>query len=270
MPSLRNLTVLLCLAAGCGPVPPTDVQRSIIQLGAGPDGAWFKTRPEDPSRLRDGYERCFLPTNSLVALSEPATFGPRGHLRVTLAAPLPDCDFVSGYFLRAELGVEPATGSRAEEPVSRPADSPMAAFLSMIAYAEGTGDRYDLLFGYEQFTSYARHPNRRVCKPSTFSPDGMLCSTAAGRYQIIHDTWVSVVLAAERLPDFSPRSQDRAAKILLWRRGVNNADRQLTYQEFQRAVTKIKAEWASMPGSQYGQPTRTMAELWRVYSAELR
>lgn len=129
------------------------------------------------------------------------------------------------------------------------------ALLGTIAYAEGTHAHYDFTFAYHRFTSFADHPRLRVCA-------GSYCSTAAGRYQILSKTWNGV---RGDLPDFSPASQDRAALRLIRGRGVTDVDGIDTYAELERAIGKLGREWASLPGSPYGQPTRSMAALWKEF-----
>jgi len=131
------------------------------------------------------------------------------------------------------------------------------AFLDTIAYAEGTGDRYDYIFSFATFTDFSDHPRRVIC-------DG-LCSDAAGRYQFLSTTWDGLKDALG-LPDFSPASQDKACVELIRRRYaaplVEDAD---NYYNFTAAIEKLGVEWASLPGSPYGQPTHNMDELWNVY-----
>lgn len=141
--------------------------------------------------------------------------------------------------------------------------TPTGAFLSTIAYAEGTDDRYDFIFTFATFSGWSDHPRQVMCS-------GGLCSDAAGRYQILSTTWDDVVQPSLRLPDFSPTSQDKAGLFLVKNRGVNNAERQLSYAEFESAIYKLNLEWASLPGSPYGQPTRSMAELWQKYQLNLQ
>jgi muramidase (phage lysozyme) len=129
------------------------------------------------------------------------------------------------------------------------------ALLGTIAYAEGTGPRYDLTFAFHVFTSYDDHPRVRYCS-------GSLCSTAAGRYQILEDTWDGI---REGLDDFTPASQDQAGLRLIRGRGVSNIDGIDTLTEFRSAINKLNREWASLPGSPYGQPTYSMTRLWTQF-----
>lgn len=129
------------------------------------------------------------------------------------------------------------------------------ALLGTIAYAEGTGPRYDLMFRHREFDSFDDHPRQTICY-------GRLCSTAAGRYQILEGTWDHI---RGDLPDFSPASQDQAALRLIAGRGVRNVDAIDTLDELKAALNKLNREWASLPGSPYGQPTHSTAQLWTQF-----
>ncbi len=129
------------------------------------------------------------------------------------------------------------------------------ALLGTIAYAEGTGPNYNFTYAYRRFSSYADHPRIRVCA-------GGWCSTAAGRYQILSRTWNGI---RSGLSDFSPANQDQAALRLIRARGVTNVAGIDTYDEFASAIRRLNREWASLPGSPYGQPTHTTARLWSEF-----
>ena len=133
------------------------------------------------------------------------------------------------------------------------------AFLWTIRYSEGTtGERgYQTIYGYEYFDSYADHPRRIVHK-------GAYTSSAAGAYQIMPMTWDTVIQPALHLPDFSPESQDKAAVYLIKYRGALD---HVKNGNFDEAVRKCAKEWASLPGSPYGQPVRTLAEVRAVYES---
>ncbi|WP_321860730.1 glycoside hydrolase family 104 protein [Burkholderia cenocepacia] len=136
-----------------------------------------------------------------------------------------------------------------------PADSNVQAFLTMIRTGEGTTgpNGYRTLFGGSLFNSFTDHPNIAVTR-------GSLTSTAAGAYQILYRTWLEAK-AALGLTDFSPASQDAAAVWLIKRRGAL-ADVQAG--RFDAAIRKCNKEWASLPGSPYGQPTLTLASAHSV------
>lgn len=128
----------------------------------------------------------------------------------------------------------------------------MAAFLRVIRAGESsqTDDAYRMLFGGDLAQGDLRdHPRKTITR-------GSLTSTAAGAYQFLARTWDECA-AALALPDFAPDSQDLAAVFLVRRRGAL-AD--VLEGRIPDALAKCNHEWASLPGSPYGQPTRTMAQ----------
>jgi muramidase (phage lysozyme) len=134
-------------------------------------------------------------------------------------------------------------------------NSNVQAFLRVIRKGEGTADQggYSRLFGGQQFSSFADHPRIKVTR-------GNLTSSAAGAYQFLANTW-DEMRASYNLPDFSPASQDIACVGLIKRRGAL-AD--VIAGRFAVAVKKCALEWASLPGSPYGQPTQSMASVNQV------
>lgn len=147
-------------------------------------------------------------------------------------------------------------------------DNPnLHAFLAVIRAGEGTAgvNGYRTLFGGELFGSYIDHPNIRFYeKKDEFIRNGRKdFTTAAGAYQITFSTW-KVAKAALNLPDFSPASQDAAAAWLIRRRG---ALRDACAGRLFTAISKCNREWASLPGSPYGQPTISNARAHRIYTA---
>ncbi|HVW98861.1 MAG TPA: glycoside hydrolase family 104 protein [Candidatus Babeliaceae bacterium] len=138
------------------------------------------------------------------------------------------------------------------------------AFLDTIAYAEGTSDPegYRTLYTYAKFDSFKDHPRQRNC---AWYKGSMLCSTAAGRYQFLQRTWDRLVQKIG-VPDFSPESQDKAAILLL---AEHNALDDIKAGRISDAIERVKKIWSSLPGSPYGQPTRTLKELLRVYKERL-
>jgi lysozyme len=137
-------------------------------------------------------------------------------------------------------------------------DPNVQAFLAMIRRGEGTSgaNGYRTLFGGGLFNDYSKHPNVAVTR-------GSLTSTAAGAYQILYRTWIEIA-ATYSLPDFSPGSQDIAAVALIKRRGAL-AD--VIAGRWQTAIAKCAKEWASLPGSPYGQPTISMDTALAVIAA---
>jgi muramidase (phage lysozyme) len=129
------------------------------------------------------------------------------------------------------------------------------AFLAMLGEFEGGPEGYAALFGGGRFDSFADHPR-------TIVTAGGYSSSAAGKYQILARTWDDVRGAIEA-PDFTPYWQDVAAVYLIRRRGAL-AD--VMAGNFDAAIAKLGKEWASLPGSPYGQPMRSLADARAVYA----
>lgn len=123
------------------------------------------------------------------------------------------------------------------------------AFLALIRYTEGAG--YSTLFGGEHFTEFEDHPRRLITRTLGGKP---IASTAAGAYQFLSRTWDECKKALG-LPDFSPPSQDRAALYLIERRRALPA---VLEGDWPTALERCNREWASLPGSPYGQPTKSL------------
>lgn len=136
-------------------------------------------------------------------------------------------------------------------------DPNVRAFLRVIRAGETgqTDDAYRMMFGGSLFDNFDRHPDM-------IHTVGVLKSTAAGAYQFLTRTWAECQ-AALGLPDFSPPMQDLAAVFLIRRRG---ALPDVLVGRIEVAIAKCCREWASLPGSPYGQPVRTMAQALATYA----
>lgn len=132
------------------------------------------------------------------------------------------------------------------------------ALLAVIRTGEGTTDKagYRRMFGGQLFDSFADHP-RIVVKKSGYS------SSAAGAYQMTISTW-DETRRIMNLPDFSPESQDLAALGRIVARG---ALEDAKAGRMEAAIRKIAREWASLPGSPYGQPTISWDTARQVFAA---
>lgn len=131
------------------------------------------------------------------------------------------------------------------------------AFLSVIRTGEGTADAngYRRLFGGQLFDSYDDHPRITVSKSG-------YKSTAAGAYQMLSSTW-DETRQLMGLRDFSPASQDAAAVGRIAARG---ALPDVLAGRFDIAIKKVAREWASMPGSPYGQPAISLSKARQIYA----
>ena len=130
------------------------------------------------------------------------------------------------------------------------------AILRVIRTGEGTADSggYSRLFGGGTFSSFADHPRQKVTRWG-------LTSTAAGAYQFLASSW-DETKRAMGLKDFSPASQDLAAVGRLAMRGALN---DVLEGRFTTAIRKINKEWASLPGSPYGQRTMQFSAALAIY-----
>lgn len=165
------------------------------------------------------------------------------------------------------------------------ADDLMSAFLAMIRRAEVGGwddaRRYTTFYGGAQFQGMSDHPvatkemrgvrlSDAMCRAAGLGPGCV--STAAGAYQFILPTWQMMRAAgaggpgSPRLPDFSPASQDEAARRLVRRIG---ADALLQQGRLTDAIARAGTQWASLPGSTARQPQRSMDTLVGWFSEAL-
>lgn len=134
----------------------------------------------------------------------------------------------------------------------------MRAFLRVIREGESSqgDDAYRTLFGGGLFGDLSKHPNR------TITANGYT-STAAGAYQFLSKTWIEC-RDALNLRGFTPPEQDLAAVFLIQRRGALD---DVLEGRIEDAITKCGREWASLPGSPYGQPVMTLEKALRTYRA---
>lgn len=132
------------------------------------------------------------------------------------------------------------------------------AFLRVIRQGESSqdDDAYRLFFGGSHFESFADHPR-------TKHTAGKWTSTAAGAYQFLMGTWDGLV-KQYKFPDFSPQNQDLGAVALI--AGRKALDDVLAGR-IHEAIRKCAAEWASLPGSTYGQPTQALKTALEVFTA---
>lgn len=134
------------------------------------------------------------------------------------------------------------------------------AMLDTIATTEGAGYRTKVGGGTSSSVSTGQKDRTNVRLSKTLS------STADGRYQFLNRTWDSV---ADKLGlmDFSERSQDLAAVSLIAQRGAL-AD--VLQGNIEAALGKINKEWASLPGSPYGQRTESMKKTLAIFESRLQ
>jgi len=136
----------------------------------------------------------------------------------------------------------------------------VAAFLTLIRIGEGTADPdgYRRFFCGGLFDDLSDHPRRKHrCKLGR----RYVTSSAAGAYQIITPTW-EMIQRHLRLPDFTAESQDIAALWLIRHRRALSA---VIDGALETAIQRCAREWASLPGSPYGQPTLTLMAARQAY-----
>jgi len=166
---------------------------------------------------------------------------------------------------------EPAAEAYYPEPVEliyedtgMSGDDNVNAFLALIRLFEaGTAGpmSYSTLIGGAQFSSFIEHPFLLDPTKPAIQSGSLPASKAAGAYQFLPQTWTEA-RDALGLPDFSPASQDAAALFLIRRRGALT---DVQNGEFARAILKLGREWASLPGSPYGQTSKTLAQAETAY-----
>ena len=146
------------------------------------------------------------------------------------------------------------------------------AFLRVIRAGEThpTNDEaYRALFGWrpgngQTFAGFDDHPRVAIMSPWGWT-------SAAGAYQAMcavpgmvkTDTWGDFI-RSHGPRDFSPLSQDIFAVWCIGRRGAL-AD--VVAGRLEVAIGRCAKEWASLPGSPYGQPVKTMDQCRKVYLA---
>jgi muramidase (phage lysozyme) len=143
------------------------------------------------------------------------------------------------------------------------------AFLALIRFSEGTAkkpDPYAVVYGYAfTITDFTDHPavlGWRGEPLDSLGPEYVgKWSTAAGAYQIIKPTWITLRNRLA-LPNFEPPSQDASALELIREAGALD----LVYAgRVAEAITRCHGIWASLPGSAVGQPQQSFAALIQAY-----
>ncbi|MEC5345078.1 glycoside hydrolase family 104 protein [Brenneria populi] len=148
----------------------------------------------------------------------------------------------------------------------------LCPFLDMLAFSEGTASHpltrnngYDVIVTGldgkpEIFTDYRDHPFASGRPAKVFNRRGEK-STASGRYQQLYRFWPHYKQQMA-LPDFSPESQDKlAVQLIIERRALADIER----GDIERAISKCRNIWASLPGAGYGQREHRLDKLIQVY-----
>lgn len=187
--------------------------------------------------------------------SEPDT---SGGLLADADSVLTDASETAAEFVDNITGGILRVSAMARVPRSALSNPNVQALLRVIRAGEGTSDEggYRRLFGGGTFQSFADHP-RVVVKKSGYT------STAAGAYQALASSWDETARIMG-LSDFSPRNQDLFA---LGRIAARGALDDAIAGRLETAIRKIAREWASLPGSPYGQPTISMDRARSIYAS---
>lgn len=151
------------------------------------------------------------------------------------------------------------------------------AFLKTIQYAEGTfyqSNPYAVTYAYDHIiTNFSDHPTNTgewlgKTLPDSFCTNVGLSpgckSTASGAYQFIVGTWNEIKSAIGNLT-FNSWDQDRAAEFRIQQRGAYSF---VANGLFEEAIFALNREWASLTGSPYGQPTKSMDQLKIFYKQQ--
>ena len=124
---------------------------------------------------------------------------------------------------------------------------PWSPLSSTIALAEGTLGSdgkisYGTFYGGGKFTDFSKHPDI-VHHTKSGS------SAAAGGYQFMPSTW-NRTAAKLNLTDFSPASQEKAARQLTKWRGVDPDAKITSVSQLRDTFNKLSGEWAGLPNLQ--------------------
>lgn len=148
-------------------------------------------------------------------------------------------------------------------------DADIKAVIATIRKCEGTdaADGYSYLFGStpnnnRRFTDFSKHPNQRfpfICNGET------QYSSAAGALQILKGTY-DTLCRKYGFAAFAPEDQDIMGLALFDTRNVLKAvaDGKFLHPD---VLDTLNNEWASLPGAEYGQPTKTLDKITKWYLA---
>ena len=161
------------------------------------------------------------------------------------------------------------------EPLAMEGGDPyIRALMRTISAAESnTSYPYTVLYGGESFAPGNRHPN--ICVPITAGPNTGDCTTAAGRYQFLTQTWEEKAEKYHPRPpawyemwgeyNFDPKSQDLV--VYQWLKDENawgfDIATALREDRLDDVLRRLSGTWTSLG---YGIESNTMtARLPRIY-----
>ena len=161
--------------------------------------------------------------------------------------------------------------SRLEYLLNALSNSNIKAMQLSIRNCEGTeaADGYNYLFGStpdndRRFTDMTHHPNQKF----PFSGGE---SDAAGAYQIMYETEQCLIkqlvqygMSVADATMFDAPTQDLKCVLLF---SNHNCCQKIIDGDFNYAVSVLNKTWASLPGSPYGQPVKSMSDVIAFYTA---
>jgi muramidase (phage lysozyme) len=168
-------------------------------------------------------------------------------------------------------------------------EAKVRAFMRMIRVGEGTPTRkgYGMIFGGEYFTDFSKHPEKVVRK--TNSKGKVYYSSAAGAYQMMDFKWWEIngfeltektlkktgkyfesrnLAKKYNITDFTPESQDKLCIVIFKHTHPGIIDL-IRKDRITQAINKSKGTWASLPGSEHGQPTQGLNSAIAKYKGYL-
>lgn len=170
------------------------------------------------------------------------------------------------------------SGFPVPEPLENEMSGNLNAFLYMIRRAEHSASHvndnsdYQIAYGGRRFTGMNDHPTvtgelrgypltPEQCRNAGRGPGCV--STAAGAYQFLAQTWIALRDQYPALPDFSPASQDEAARRLLARMG---ALKFVEAGQLDDAVRAASPSWESLTYATAKQNPKSLATLAQYYA----
>jgi muramidase (phage lysozyme) len=158
--------------------------------------------------------------------------------------------------------------------VMRDGDPYIRALMRTISASE-SNDRqpYSLLYGGSRAKSLDRHPG--ICVKIRVGPNKNNCSTAAGRYQMLNNTWAAMAKRYganqagwiwDRHYSFAPIEQDRVVHAWLSDRttwGGMDISKELRQKNILGVLKRLSKTWTSLG---YGIETNSMSSaLPKIY-----
>lgn len=181
------------------------------------------------------------------------------------------------YIVEPRFGI-PAFSRRQPPLIMKGGDPYIRALMRTIGASESNTDRpYSVLYGGQQISDLSRHP--QICVTIVNGPNKGDCSTAAGRYQIINNTWYQIAPKYHPHPShffmwrtysFDAESQDIVVYRWLSDSQVWGVDiSQLLRQgQLNQVLRRLSPTWTSLG---YGIETNSMSgALPRIYQKILK